>query len=273
LFIGEVIKMKLCKRIFVKLPVFFVLTFFLTTSISVNVFASGEEILIRGGLGVLEWLMFKPNSKKSDKESDEKKETMAQLIEREYKTYNEIDLKIGAQREKVDFVNNKTVVINDALVNNFKGAIFVAIDESTNSYIRSIYYNTGEDMEDFAQLMKKDELGKKQHVRKIFLKYTRIDLGPIESETIAQLAYVPQKGDPIGKVVVSIGRAPDQRFEIQLNGKKLEGAEMLAYYLTDGSVLVIGLFNGRVVNWNKYADKAAYQKYYEKNVHIASTTQ
>ena len=65
------------------------------------------------------------------------------------------------------------------------GIFFVATDES-GKYLNDIFYHSEDenDMQKYNQFQKMNSAEKKQYIRKDFIEYANIDLGPIEPEIV-----------------------------------------------------------------------------------------
>jgi len=96
--------------------------------------------------------------------------------------YSQPDLVTGQETEKYQ-VGKYEVGISSGSYKNESGIIFMAYDQGMRTNFVYFEKNDPDDMKMINDFNQMGETAKKQQIRDWFIKYSKLDLGPIESET------------------------------------------------------------------------------------------
>jgi len=240
-----------------------IITFLLTLTPS-RASADAAQMVI----GIIDWgikILGSGSDHKKEKGENSSMTSMKRIqefvIQSEAKNGNK--LAFGSLYEKIE-INPRSIVLTYNGTMNKKQTVFSLAFEN-NEQLGKVIFKGYLWWDDLAEYKNAD----KQLIRDYFKQYCNVDLGPVESDTVTSaspaVSYTPQRGDTIETVVKAMGR-PDDQFNVKNNkGELVPGAEMIAYFFDDESVLVIGLAHGKVVEWRKYANTAGYKAYRAEN--------
>jgi hypothetical protein len=114
----------------------------------------------------------------ADSIEESKKAEWVTILENQFNK-NGVNLVINKYEMHMKF-SDYIVVIFDVFTNNDPGKLLMPVDR--NGFASTILHFEASDMEKYARFIQMDEYGKKQYLKKIFLQYAKLDLGPIEEE-------------------------------------------------------------------------------------------